>query len=176
MSFGDRSRHGRQEVPELRPSAGRVPPHDLDAEAAVLSAALLSTQEYIDQAEQAVFDIARIPENTAVRPVREAIHGAFDILVAASKRGEGITGVPTGFDRLDRKCAGLHKGDLYIVAGRPGMGKTAFVLNIAVNVASPRRVRGGDAADALGTAEIEEPGWGVGFFSLEMPREKNPTP
>ncbi|HVW24027.1 MAG TPA: replicative DNA helicase [Polyangiaceae bacterium] len=283
MSFGDRndrSRFGKQQdSADLRPAAGRIPPHDLDAEAAVLSAILLSTeafddvsdllqpehfyseanrrifesivdlqsngrpvdvvtvatwlrdherlqqvggtpylaqltdsipavahvaaharvvrekwrvrkliatcqrfaaegysgygevQEFIDQAEQAIFDIARVPENTAVRPVREAIHGAFDILVAASKRGEGITGVPTGFDRLDRKCAGLHKGDLYIVAGRPGMGKTAFVLNIAVNVASPRRVKS-SVNDPLGSAEIEQPGWGVGFFSLEMPREQ----
>ena len=129
-------------------------------------------QEFIDQAEQAIFDIARVSESTAVRPVREAIHGAFDILVAASKRGEGITGVPTGFDRLDKKCAGLHKGDLYIVAGRPGMGKTAFVLNIAVNVASPRRVRTSDANDPLGSGDVEQPGWGVGFFSLEMPREQ----
>jgi replicative DNA helicase len=275
----DRPRRDRDEAAELRPSAGRVPPHDLDAEAAVLSAVLLSSeafdevsdvlrsehfysdanrrifeaiielqtaggtvdvvrvatwlrdrdrlaqiggtpylaqltdaipavahvgvhakvvrekwrvrqliatcqrfaaegysgqedvQIFIDQAEQAIFDIARVPENTAVRPVQEAIHGAFEILVAASKRGEGITGVPTGFDRLDRKCAGLHKGDLYIVAGRPGMGKTAFVLNIAVNVATPRRVRSSDSDGVLG-GDIEQPGWGVGFFSLEMPREQ----
>jgi replicative DNA helicase len=280
MSFGDRSRRERQELPELRPSAGRVPPHDLDAEAAVLSAILLSSesfdqvsellhaehfysdanrrifeavvalqtanapvdvvtvatwlrdrerlqqvggtpylaqltdsipavahleaygkvvrekwrvrqliatcqrfaaegygncgevQEFIDQAEQAVFDIARVAENTAVRPVSEAIKGAFDIIVAAAKRGGGITGVSTGFDRLDRKCAGLHKGDLYIVAGRPGMGKTAFVLNIAVNVATPRRARTNDAGDPLGAGDTEQPGWGVGFFSLEMPREQ----
>ncbi|HVU01562.1 MAG TPA: replicative DNA helicase [Polyangiaceae bacterium] len=279
MFHGERARRDRHETPDLRPSPGRVPPHDLDAEAAVLSAVLLSNeafdevsdvlrpehfysdanrkvfeavielqtagrpvdvvtvatwlrdrdrlaavggtpylaqltdaipavahvpayarvvrekwrvrqlistcqrfaaegyagcedvQVFIDQAEQAVFDIARVPENTAVRPVHEAIHGAFEILVAASKRGEGITGVPTGFDRLDRKCAGLHKGDLYIVAGRPGMGKTSFVLNIAVNVASPRRVRQLDSEDRLG-AEVEQPGWGVGFFSLEMPREQ----
>jgi replicative DNA helicase len=278
MFVSDRTR--QKELPELRPSAGRVPPHDLDAEAAVLSAVLLSSeafdavsdvlrhehfysdanrriyeaivelqsngrpvdvvavatwlrdrerlqqiggtpylaqltdsipavahveaharvvrekwrvrqliatcqrfaaegygdcgevQAFIDQAEQSVFDIARIPESTAVRPVRDAIHGAFDILVAASKRGGGITGVPTGFDRLDRKCAGLHKGDLYIVAGRPGMGKTAFVLNIAVNVASPRRVATTDPGDPLGSGDIEQPGWGVGFFSLEMPREQ----
>jgi replicative DNA helicase len=80
--------------------------------------------------------------------------------------------VPTGFDRLDKKCAGLHKGDLYIVAGRPGMGKTSFVLNLAVNVAAPRRVKTGDANDPLGSGEVEQPGWGVGFFSLEMPREQ----
>lgn len=280
MSFGERFRQGKRELPELRPSEGRVPPHDLDAEAAVLSAVLLSSeafdevndvlrpehfysdanrrvfeaivdlqsagkpvdvvtvatwlrdrerlqqvggapylaqltdsipfvahigaharvvrekwrvrqviatcqrfaaegfgqvgevQDFIDQAEQAIFDIARVPETTAVRPVREAIHGAFDILVAASKRGEGITGVPTGFDRLDKKTAGLHKGDLYIVAGRPGMGKTSFVLNMAVNVAAPRRVRTSDPNDPLGAGEVEQPGWGVGFFSLEMPREQ----
>jgi replicative DNA helicase len=129
-------------------------------------------QNFIDEAEQAVFDIARIPEATAVRPVREAIHGAFNILAEAAKRGEGITGVPTGFDKLDRKCAGLHKGDLYIVAGRPGMGKTAFVLNMAVNVASPRRVKAPDSSDLLGAGDIEQPGWGVGVFSLEMPREQ----
>ena len=278
MFVTERSR--RQELPELRPSAGRVPPHDLDAEAAVLSAVLLSNdafdevcdllrpehfysdanrrifeavvelqsvsrpvdvvsvasflrdrerlqqvggtpylaqltdaipavahveahakvvsekwrvrqliatcqrfaaqgygdcgevQAFIDEAEQAVFDIARIPESTAVRPVREAIHGAFNILSEAAKRGEGITGVPTGFDKLDRKCAGLHKGDLYIVAGRPGMGKTAFVLNMAVNVASPRRVKSTDSSDLLGAGDVEVPGWGVGVFSLEMPREQ----
>jgi replicative DNA helicase len=130
------------------------------------------TQEFIDLAEQAIFDIARVPESTAVRPVQEAIHGAFEILVAASKRGGGITGVPTGFDRLDRKCAGLHKGDLYIVAGRPGMGKTSFVLNLAVNVASPRRMPTNNPNDPLGSGDVEQPGWGVGFFSLEMPREQ----
>jgi replicative DNA helicase len=278
MLSTERSR--RHELPELRPSPGRVPPHDLDAEAAVLSAVLLSAeafdqvcdvlrsehfysdanrriyeaivelhsasrsvdvvtvasflrdrerlqqvggtpyhaqltdaipavahveahakvvaekwrvrqliatcqrfaaqgygdcgevQNFIDEAEQAVFDIARIPESTAVRPVREAIHGAFSILAEAAKRGEGITGVPTGFDKLDRKCAGLHKGDLYIVAGRPGMGKTAFVLNMAVNVASPRRVKAADSNDLLGGGDVEQPGWGVGVFSLEMPREQ----
>jgi len=129
-------------------------------------------QQFIDSAEQAIFDIARVPESTAVRPVQEAIHGAFEILVAASKRGGGITGVPTGFAQLDRMCAGLHKGDLYIVAGRPGMGKTAFVLNLAVNVAMPRRVATNDPNDPLGSGDVEQPGYGVGFFSLEMPREQ----
>ena len=46
MSFGDRSRFGKAELPELRPAAGRVPPHDLDAEAAVLSAVLLSSDAF----------------------------------------------------------------------------------------------------------------------------------
>jgi replicative DNA helicase len=129
-------------------------------------------QGFIDQAEQAIFDIGRVPERTAVRPVRDAINRAFDILGAAARRGDMVTGVPTGFTKLDKRIAGLHSGDLYIVAGRPGMGKTAFVLNIATNAAQPRRVRVEDQHAAFGEAEIEQPGYGVAFFSLEMPREQ----
>jgi replicative DNA helicase len=129
-------------------------------------------QAFIDQAEQSVFDIARVPEGSTVVPVKDAIHGAFQILAEAARRGGGITGVPTGFMELDKRCAGLHKGDLYIVAGRPGMGKTSFVMNLAVNVAKPRRVELSADADPYGEAPIEEPGHGVAFFSLEMPREQ----
>ncbi|HTM43760.1 MAG TPA: replicative DNA helicase [Polyangiaceae bacterium] len=126
-------------------------------------------QGFIDQAEQAVFDVARVAERTALRPVKDALQLAFGVLEAAARRGDAITGVPTGFDRLDRQIAGLHPGDLYIVAGRPGMGKTAFVLNIAANAAQPRRVRVEDQHAAFGEAEIEQPGYAVAFFSLEMP-------
>lgn len=129
-------------------------------------------QAFIDQAEQSVFDIARIPEGSSIVPVKDAIHGAFQILAEAAKRGGGITGTPTGFKQLDRKIAGLHGGDLYIVAGRPGMGKTSLVLNMAVNVAMPRRRAVDDTNDPYGEGEVEEPGDGVAFFSLEMPREQ----
>ncbi len=129
-------------------------------------------QAFIDSAEQAVFDIARVPEGSSVVAVKDAIHGAFQILAEAAKRGGGITGTPTGYKQLDRKIAGLHPGDLYIVAGRPGMGKTSLVLNMAVNVAMPRRRAVDDSADAYGEGEIEEAGDGVAFFSLEMPREQ----
>jgi replicative DNA helicase len=129
-------------------------------------------QGFIDQAEQAVFDIARIPEGTTIVPVRDAIHGAFQILAEAARRGGGVTGTPTGFTQLDKKCAGMHPGDLFIVAGRPGMGKTSFVLNVAVNVAVPRRQEVAEPDDPYAEAGIEEPGYGVAFFSLEMPREQ----
>jgi replicative DNA helicase len=129
-------------------------------------------QAFIDQAEQAVFDIARIPEGSTIVSVKDAIHGAFQILSEAARRGGGITGTPTGFTQLDRKMAGLHNGDLYIVAGRPGMGKTSLVLNMAVNVALPRRRAVQDANDPYAEGDIEEPGDGVAFFSLEMPREQ----
>jgi replicative DNA helicase len=124
-------------------------------------------QTFIDQAEQAIFDIARVPEASAVISLKVAIHGAFGLLSEAAKRGGGITGFATGFHDLDKMTAGLHPGDLYIVAARPGMGKTSFVLNLAAQLAETRRVAiegGGDPTDALGT--------GVVFFSLEMPREQ----
>ncbi len=124
-------------------------------------------QQFIDRAEQAVLDIGRTQDGTAVRPLRDAITKAFDGIMEAAKRGGDVTGVSTGFYDLDRKTSGLHPGDLYIVAGRPGMGKTAFVLSLAVNAA-----RGRELASRSVTGSVEEPGWGVAFFSLEMPREQ----
>jgi replicative DNA helicase len=129
-------------------------------------------QGFIDRAEQAVFDIARTAEGSSIVPVKAAIRGAFEILSAAAKRGGGITGYPTGFTKLDKLTSGFHPGDLYIVAARPGMGKTSFVLNLAVNIARPRRVAVGATPDQFGEASVEEPGFGVAFFSLEMPREQ----
>jgi replicative DNA helicase len=129
-------------------------------------------QGFIDQAEQAIFDIARIPQGSSIVPVRDAIESAFRILTEAAQRGGRVTGIETGFTDLDRRTSGLHDGDLYIVAGRPGMGKTAFVLNMAVNIAKPRRIALAPPDDPYAEASVEEPGFGVGFFSLEMPREQ----
>ncbi len=122
-------------------------------------------QAYIDEAEQAIFDIARTSGGSTILPLRDAIHKAFEILSAAAKRGSAITGISSGFFELDKRMSGLHSGDLYIVAGRPGMGKTSFVLNLAVNAAQPRMMETEEG-------EVEQPGYGVAFFSLEMPREQ----
>jgi len=124
-------------------------------------------QEFVDGAEQAIFEIARTKSESDIVPVRDAIRQAFDVLTAARQHGGGVTGFSTGFIELDRRTSGLHKGDLYIVAGRPGMGKTSFVLNLAVNVAAPKLVSTG-----LGVPPLEKSGDGVAFFSLEMPREQ----
>lgn len=129
-------------------------------------------QGFIDRAEQSIFDIARVPESSNVVPLRDAVMEAFKILNEATKHGGGITGIPTGFGQLDRMMAGMHPGDLYIVAGRPGMGKTSFVLNMALNVARPRVVGPIDPKDPYGENAEERPGWGVAFFSLEMPKEQ----
>ncbi len=125
-------------------------------------------QEFVDEAEQAIFALARVKSESDIVPVRDAIQGAFVTLSEARQRGGGVTGFSTGFAELDRRTSGLHKGDLYIVAARPGMGKTSFVLNIASNVAAPKLVSTG----VPGAPPIEKSGDGVAVFSLEMPREQ----
>jgi replicative DNA helicase len=133
-------------------------------------------QAFIDGAEQAIYDIARIPEATSVQRIEPIIRAVFEQITELARRGERITGVPTGFERLDAKTAGLHDGELTIVAARPGMGKTSFALNVAVNVASPKTVAQAgpeSGLDDVGAgAAHEEPGLGVAVFSLEMPREQ----
>ncbi len=124
-------------------------------------------QPFIDGAEQSIYELARTAQQTRGQVLKDVLAGAFAQIVAAAERGDRITGIPTGFERLDGKTAGLHPSDLMIVAARPGMGKTSFVLNLAVNVASPRAVSGDRGGDAR-----TEPGFGVHIFSLEMPREQ----
>jgi replicative DNA helicase len=129
-------------------------------------------QGFIDRAEQSIFDIARVAENNSTITLREAVVQAFKILNEATQHGGGVTGIPTGFVQLDRMTSGMHPGDLYIVAGRPGMGKTSFVLNLALNVARPRPVARLNPDDPYGDDPGEKPGYGVAFFSLEMPKEQ----
>ncbi|MFO0549806.1 MAG: replicative DNA helicase [Polyangiaceae bacterium] len=133
-------------------------------------------QEFIDGAEQAVYDLARTPEASNAQPIAQVLRAAFEQISKAAERGDRITGVSTGFAKMDEKTAGLHDGDLMIVAARPGMGKTSFVLNLAVNVASPRAVTMPGPNDRnYGGHERRDPGYGVAVFSLEMPREQLAT-
>ena len=126
------------------------------------------SQQFIDSAEQAVYEIARTRDSNSVRTLKQVMHETFDRISRANARGARITGIATGFDRYDRITSGLHDGELTIVAARPGMGKTSLVLNMAVNVASPQQLESAhDPNDRW-----EEPGYGVLVFSLEMPREQ----
>ncbi|AGP32793.1 DNA helicase [Sorangium cellulosum So0157-2] len=132
-------------------------------------------QQFIDGAEQAVYQLARTPQGTSTQPIAQVLKAAFEQITAAAERGDRITGISTGFEKLDAKTAGLHDGDLSIVAARPGMGKTSFVLNLAVNVASPRTVSSPGPDQAGHGIERHEPGFGAAVFSLEMPREQLAT-
>jgi replicative DNA helicase len=132
-----------------------------------------SIQEWIDEAEQDVYEIARTAESRDSVKMGEALTAAMWKITEAAARGHRITGTATGLLKLDEKIAGLHAGDLMVIAGRPGMGKSAAALDIATNVASPSTR---DAQDENGY-RIEEsvPGVGVAVFSLEMPREQLAT-
>jgi replicative DNA helicase len=133
-------------------------------------------QQFIDSVEQAIYDLARTPETSTVHPLKDILTSTFKQLSVAKARGDGVTGLATQFDDLDRKMSGLHPGELIIVAARPGMGKTSFVMNIAVNVArSQRVVMPGPGQDGYGDEVTELPGKGVVVFSLEMPSEQVAT-
>jgi replicative DNA helicase len=87
----------------------------------------------LDQSEQKIFDVARASNPGSADPIRDAIAETFKAMDARSHHG--LTGLATGFHDLDDKLCGLNKGDLLIIAARPSMGKTAFVLNIAAHAA-----------------------------------------
>ncbi len=110
-------------------------------------------EKFLDEAEKAIFDVAQEKLRSPYEHIKDVVLRTFTEIHEAAERGEKITGLPSGFDELDEKTAGMHPGDLIIVAGRPGMGKTAFALNIGVNACALRKK-------------------GVAIFSLEMPKEQ----
>ena len=88
--------------------------------------------EVLDHAEQVVFEIGEDQiKDTMPRPIRQLTDDVANKLEWLEKSGKSITGVPSGFDDLDRKTAGFQPSDLIIVAARPSMGKTALVVNMA---------------------------------------------
>jgi replicative DNA helicase len=88
----------------------------------------------LDHAERMIFQISeRRMESTAV-PVRAILKETFEYIEALYERKEHVTGLPTGFDKLNELTSGFQPSDLIIIAGRPSMGKTAFALNIAQHV------------------------------------------
>jgi len=103
----------------------------------------------IDRAEQTIFNLSERRLRRGFVPIENILHETFEEIEKAHNRKEGVTGIPSGFDELDALTAGFHNSELIIVAGRPSMGKTAFSLNIARNVAVDYNIP-------------------VGIFSLEM--------
>lgn len=95
----------------------------------------LSIEEVIDDAEKRILSIVnnrRSTEFQSIQTVLEDLRKKLDSL--AANKGD-VTGIPTGFIDFDKKTSGLHENQLIIIASRPGMGKTAFAVNIATNVA-----------------------------------------
>ena len=89
----------------------------------------------LDNAERSILNVVKMRTSTEFVPIHEILRIAQERLEERAKNKSDITGIRTGFYDLDRVTAGLHGGELIILAARPGMGKTAFALNIATNAA-----------------------------------------
>lgn len=109
--------------------------------------------ELLDESEQAVFAIARRTAGKEFSPTSSLVQTVFDDLVRLHSRKDVITGVTTGYGKLDKLTAGLQPSDLIIVAARPSMGKTAFALCMSLHAAVHQDVP-------------------VAVFSLEMSKEQ----
>ncbi len=118
--------------------------------------ASMDVDHILDEAEHAIFEISENKIRPSFHPIRDIIKESFKTIERLYDKKELITGVATGFDKLDDLTSGLQNSDLIIIAGRPSMGKTAFALNIAQYAAL-------------------EMGVPVAIFSLEMAREQLAT-
>ena len=107
----------------------------------------------LDQAEQEIFAIAEDRIHTGFVPLKDLVKDGFTTIEKLQEQKGLVTGVPSGFSDIDKLTSGFQPADLVLVAGRPSMGKTSFVLNIAQYV-------------GLKTDRS------VGFFSLEMSKEQ----
>jgi replicative DNA helicase len=107
----------------------------------------------LDGAEKAIFEIAEDKIREGFTPLRDLVQSSFATIEKLQQHKGLVTGVPSGFVDLDELTSGLQPSDLVLVAARPSMGKTSFVLNIAQHIGTQTEMT-------------------VGFFSLEMSKEQ----
>ena len=130
-----------------------------------------SPRDQIEEAERRLYAVAEGGRyDGGFQRFSDALKTAVDMAAKAYERDGSLSGVATGLTDLDRYMGGLQNSDLVILAGRPGMGKTALATNIAFNIA--RAYRGETRPD--GTTVAADGGM-VGFFSLEMSAEQLAT-
>ncbi|MEO1293272.1 MAG: DnaB-like helicase C-terminal domain-containing protein, partial [Pseudomonadota bacterium] len=128
-------------------------------------------EEQITDAEMKLYQLAEQGQvEGGFVTFKHALLEAVETANAAYQRDGGLAGMSTGLMEMDKKMGGLHPSDLLIIAGRPSMGKTALVTNIAFNIAKAYE-RGVKADGKEGTIN----GGVVGFFSLEMSAEQLAT-
>jgi replicative DNA helicase len=128
-------------------------------------------QSHIEDAERKLFELAETGRyDTGFQRFTQALTTAVDMAARAYQREERLSGLATGLRDLDKYMGGLQKSDLVIIAGRPGMGKTALATNIAFNIAHSFQPQ----TKVDGTVEAID-GGRVGFFSLEMSAEQLAT-
>src|SRR6476619_4185928 len=128
-------------------------------------------REQIEDAERKLYEIAETSRfGSGFQRFAQALTTAVDMAAAAYQRDGKLSGIGTGLRKLDSRMGGLQPSDLVILAGRPGMGKTALATNIAYNVAKAWR---GEVKPDGHTSTVN--GGIVGFFSLEMSAEQLAT-
>jgi replicative DNA helicase len=110
-------------------------------------------EELLDKAEQLIFDLAETNKPLNFYHIRELLPDCFERIESAYRKKSGITGIRTGFERLDELTAGFQQSDLIIIAARPSVGKTSFALNLATNIVLSENIP-------------------VAIFSLEMSKEQ----
>ncbi|NQT55631.1 MAG: replicative DNA helicase [Desulfobacteraceae bacterium] len=120
------------------------------------------TEDLLETAEQAIFDIADDQIREGFQSIQEVITGSLKKLEASSELEGYVTGVPTGFERFDFYTSGLQPSDLIVIAGRPSMGKTALALNVGYNAA--QRTKKGVAIFSL---EMSKPQLGVRLLGFD---------
>ena len=121
-----------------------------------------SAEKIIENTEKSLFDLAeRGSFSQSFLKFNQALDQTIEMATLAMKSDQGVVGVPSGLTDLDEKLGGLHKSDLVILAGRPGMGKTALATNIAYHAAQNLMSRQEKSS--------------VAFFSLEMSSEQLST-
>ena len=91
--------------------------------------------DVMDNAEKAIFSVSERRMSNDVEPIKTVMSNLYDTVDELSKRDDEIFGVPTGFIDLDRLLGGLQASDLLIIAGRPGQGKSGFLMSVAKNAA-----------------------------------------
>lgn len=112
-----------------------------------------NVDDVMDEAEKAVFNVSERRLKHDLQPISNVLSEYYDRIDTLAKRPDEIVGVPTGFIDLDKMLTGLQPSDLLIIAGRPGQGKTGFLLSIAKNAGLTHKKH-------------------VAIFSLEMSNEQ----
>ncbi len=129
----------------LLAAASEIASHAHDARSTVT--------DVVGEAEKAIFEVSQRRLTRDVQPIDRVISDYFDRLEYLTRHPDESLGIPTGFDQLDQLIGGMQRSDLLIIAGRPGLGKSAMLLSIAKNVAQTHKKH-------------------VAIFSLEMSNEQ----
>lgn len=126
-----------------------------DAAIAINRLAVSQTGEperILEQSEQLIFDIAEGRDKSDIVPVSDIVMSTYSNMVENASNPDKLTGISTGFHELNQRCGGFHGGEFILIAGRPGMGKSSFAVNIAEHIAINDKKT-------------------VAIFNLEMPKE-----